>query len=436
MTGTIALVILGAFVALLGAIALLDVTRGTPVSRVTARRGDTVPAVEDPVFRHLLAASTGMALHAGHEIEVFSCGDETYPRLWDDFRAARTYIVVQMYYAQPGRIADRLHEVLVERARAGVDVLLLLDAFGSSKVGRDWVRSLRDAGIEVVKFRPLRLHRLNAAHHRAHVRAIVIDGVVGWTGGFGFDDKWLGDGRHEGQWRDTNVRFTGPAVSQLLSTFATCWAEETGDLVAGSRFWTPGEHAAAASSAAPHDSPVAGVLHGTPTVGSTAAERLVALSIAGARRRLWITTAYFVADDDFRRLVKQAAARGVDVRILTAGEQSDVKSTLLAARARYEELLKGGVRVYEYRPSMVHAKSIVVDGAWGTAGTMNLDNRSMAFNNECTFMAFDPKFAAELERLFEADLAHSDEIDLATFSRRPWTTKLLEHGAHMLSRML
>jgi cardiolipin synthase len=149
-----------------------------------------------------------------------------------------------------------------------------------------------------------------------------------------------------------------------------------------------------------------------------------------------VTTAYFVADDDFRRFARQAAARGVDVRILTSGAESDVKSTRLAARARYEELLAGGVRVFEYRPSMIHSKSIVVDGFCGAAGTMNLDNRSMAFNNECMFIALDPAFAAALERMFEDDLAHADEIDLATFRRRPWTAKLMEHGAHLMSRIL
>ena len=435
MAGTIALVLLGIVLAVFGTIGLLDATRGTPVSRVTSRREPEPPAVSDPVFRHMLETYTGVALGPGHAAELTSCGDETYPRLWADLRSARDSIVIQMYYCKPGRVANELREVLVDRARAGVEVLVLLDAFGSS-FKRDYLDSLRAAGVEVAKFRTLKPLALQTAFHRAHIRAIVVDGTIGWTGGFGFDDKWLGDGRHEGQWRDTGVRFTGPAVSQLFATFATCWAEATGELLAGRRHWAPGARAAAEARGDDEHAPVAGFLHASPEVGSTEAERLVALAIAGARRRLWLTTPYFVADDDFRRFARDAARRGVDVRILTAGEQSDVKSTHYAARARYEELLEGGVRIYEYRPSMIHAKAMVADGVWGAAGTMNLDNRSMAFNDECMYMAFDPAFVATLERMFEADLAHADEVDLATFRRRGWPRKVVERVAHGMSRLL
>jgi cardiolipin synthase len=434
MIGTIAIVVVSTLALTLGLIALLDATRGTPVSRVSSRGEDRPPAVTDPVFRHLMEAHTGVPLRAGHEVELFGNGDATYPRLWADLRGARTFIAFQMYYWQPGRVADALREILLDRARAGLQVMLLVDAFGA-KLGDEYERALRDAGIEVVKFRPFRLHMLHTLHHRAHLRAVIVDGVVGWTGGFGIDDKWLGDGRHEGQWRDSNVRFTGPAVSQLLATFASCWAEATGELLAGRALWEPGAYAVQPVPAS-EDAPVGSLLHGTPTVGSTPAERFVALAIAGARERLWLTTPYFVADDDFRRLVKEARQRGVDVRLLTAGQQSDVKSTWYAARARYVELLECGVRIFEYTPSMIHAKTIVVDGAWGTVGTMNLDNRSMAFNNECTFLAFDPALAGALERMFTDDLAHAEEIDLATFRKRPLRARALEQGAHLLSRIL
>ena len=431
---TLAWIVGGAIALALVAIALLDATRGTPVSTVSARGEALPPHVADPVFRHAMEAYSGVPLRAGHAIALLANGDETYPRLWADVAAARSFVAVQMYYCKPGRVADALHAALCERARAGVEVLVLLDAFGSS-LPRAYLDSLRAAGVEVAKFRGFRPQMLHTLHHRAHVRAVVIDGAVGYTGGFGIDDKWLGDGRHEGQWRETNVRFTGPAVAQLLATFASCWAEATGELIAGRRHWGPGASAASPTDGA-DGAAVAGLLHGTPTVGSTAAERFVALTVAGARRTLYVTTAYFVADDDFRRLVKEAAGRGVDVRILTAGTSSDVRSTRYAARARYEELLACGVRVYEYEPSMIHAKTIVVDGVWATVGTMNLDNRSMAFNNECSFMALDREFARALERLFLDDLAYAREIDLPTFRRRPWWIRGVEQGAHLLSRIL
>jgi cardiolipin synthase len=430
MFGTIAIALLAALGAALAVIALLDATRGTPVSRVSARGDDDPPGVGDPAFRLALEAYTGTALQPGHDIELLANGDDTYPRLWADLRAARRFAVVQMYYCKKGKVADELREVLTERARAGVDVLFLHDAFGSS-LGRAYEDSLRAAGVEVAKFRTLRPHMLHTAHHRAHVRVIVVDGKVGYTGGFGIDDKWLGSGRREGEWRDTNVRFTGPAVAQLTATFASCWAEATGELIAGRRYFSPTDAGDGAASPT-----LAGVLHATPTVGSTAAERFFALSIAGARRSLYITNSYFVPDDDFRRLVKEAAARGVDVRILTAGRRTDVRSTYFAARARYEELLEGGVRVFEYLPSTLHAKTMVVDGVWGTVGTMNADNRSMAFNNECNLLVLDPAFGKALERLFLEDTTQSREVDLETFRRRPWHMRVVEQGAHLLSRIL
>jgi cardiolipin synthase len=439
---TTILIVLGGLV-LFGfvAAAILAATRGTPVSEVSARGDDAPPAAGDPLFQRTLEAYVGTTLRPGHEIVLCDCGDDTYPRLWADIRAARRYVAVQMYYAGAGRVADELHDALVDRARAGVEVLFLHDAFGSS-LSREWLDSLRKAGVEVAKFRAFRPHMLHRLINRAHVRAIVVDGEVGWTGGFGIDDKWLGDGRHKGSWRDTNARFTGPAVSQLLATFGSCWAEATGELITGRRFWgaasettedaadDEGDGATRASGA------LAGVLHAPPTAGSTAAERLVALTVSGARRRLWLTNAYFVPDDDIRRFLKEAVRRGADVRVLAPGPSSDVRSTYLAARARYEELLEGGVRIWEYEPDMIHAKTMVVDGRWCVVGTMNMDNRSMAFNDECNLLVQDEGVAAVLERMFLGDLERSKEIDLESFRRRPWWQKGLELGAHGMSRIL
>ena len=428
--GTVGIVLLVTLCGVLVTFAILDATRGTPVNRVVTRNHEAAPAPGTAEFRAAIEAFTSTALRPGHEIELVSNG-AVYERLWADIRAARRYVAVQMYYCKQGRVADELRAALMDRARAGVQVLFLHDSFGSS-LGRDYVASLETAGVETARFRPLRPHTMHAALHRAHVRAVVIDGSIGYTGGFGIDDKWLGDGHTNGSWRDTNVRFTGPAVAQLLAVFASCWAEATGDLIAGRDWWSP----LPAVRESAEDTPIAGLLHGAPTVGSTPAERFFALSIAAARRRLWITNSYFVPDDDFRRLVRQAAARGVDVRILTAGSRSDVRSTHLAARARYEELLEGGVRIFEYQPSMVHAKSMVVDGTWCTVGTMNIDNRSMAFNNECNLVALDTRFGAALERQFEEDMTRSEEFDLARFRQRAWHHRVLEQAAHMLSRIL
>jgi cardiolipin synthase len=225
------------------------------------------------------------------------------------------------------------------------------------------------------------------------------------------------------------VRIEGPAVIQIQAAFAAAWAEATGELLSGDLFFPRIPPAADASMAA-------GLLYAVPTTGSTNAERFMALSIASARQRLWIANSYFVPDDDFRNLLMDAARRGVDVRILTAGEATDIKSTLWAGRARYEELLETGVRVYEYVPSMMHAKTFVIDGLWSTVGSLNFDNRSLAFNNETNFVVLDRAFGAEMERLYLEDLKHSDEITLAEHRRRGFRARVLETGANLLSRLL
>jgi cardiolipin synthase len=318
----------------------------------------------------------------------------------------------------------------MERARARVRVLLLLDAFGSQHLREEWHDSLRAAGVQVSTLRKLRWYSLHNATDRSHVRVVVVDGRVGYTGGFGLADYWLGDGRHDEQWRETNVRFEGPAVAQLQAAFAAAWAEANGELLTGDLFFPRATFQPGAGTTQ------AGLLFTSPTSGSTPAERFLALSLAGARRTMYISNSYFVPDDDFRRMLVEAARRGVDVRILTASDKTDIKTTWYAGRKRYEELLEGGVRVYEYQPTMMHAKTFVIDGVWSTIGTMNFDNRSLAFNDETNLVAYDRRLGAAMDSIFLEDLRYSKEIKLEEFRKRPWYQKLFESGAHLMSRVL
>ncbi len=353
-----------------------------------------------------------------------------YATLWSDLRAARSTITVQMYYSQPGAVADTMASILAERARAGVRVLLVLDSFGSQNLTARWADSLRAAGVEVGLLRQLHWYSLHNASDRSHVRVVVVDGAVGYTGGFGLADYWLGDGRHKDQWRDSNVRFEGPAVMELQAAFGAAWAECVGELLAGKTFFPP-----AAFTSRPGNVS-AGVFFPSPTTGSTPAERFNALSIASARKSLYVTNSYFVPDDDFRRLLLDARRRGVDVRLLTVNRGTDVKTAWWAGRSRYEQLLEGGIRVFEYQPAMMHAKTFIVDGVWGTIGSMNFDNRSLAFNNESNLVFLDSTLGAQMNGIFMDDLSRSTEILLHEFRKRPWTDRLMERGASLLSRLL
>jgi cardiolipin synthase len=291
------------------------------------------------------------------------------------------------------------------------------------------VDTLRAARVEVALLRELRWYTIHNTADRSHVRVVVVDGRLGYTGGFGLADYWLGDGLHEDQWRESNVRFEGPAVMQLQAAFASGWAEATGELIAGPKFFPSDGFA---EKGAVH----AGLLFAQPTTGSTPAERFIALTIAGARKTLYITNSYFVPDDDFRRLLKAAARRGVDVRVLTVSAQTDVRTTWYAGRYWYEDLLGGGVRIYEYQPTMIHSKTIIADGIWGTIGSMNFDNRSMAFNNESNLVFLDRSLGAQMDSTFMNDLAHSKEIRLEEFRQRGRWARLLEGASAALSRLL
>ena len=426
----LAVVLASLLVLYLAGVGLLSITRGTPVRAVIAdgdRRGP--PAVSDSLFERTIEMYTGAHVAAGNLVQQANNGS-VYDSLWQDLRSAQQTITIQMYYSLPGKVADTLAAILRERARAKVRVLLLLDAFGSQHLSSAWARSLRDAGVDLQLLRKLKWYSIHNAADRSHVRAVVIDGKIGYTGGFGIADYWLGDGRQEDQWRESNVRFEGPAVMQLQAVFAAGWAEATGELLTGELFFPP--TAFQPLPAAMH----AGVLFTSPTTGSTPAERFLALTIASARKTLYISNSYFVPDDDFRRLLKRARARGVDVRVLTVSERTDVKTTWYAGRHWYEDLLEAGIRIYEYQPAMMHAKTIVADGLWSTIGSMNFDNRSLAFNNESNLVVLDARFGAELDSTFHADLAHSREIHLEEFRRRSAWQRLLELGAVALSRLL
>lgn len=407
-------------------IGLLFVTRGTAVRHVRGVGGDGTPvAPTDSTFPLAVALLTGSPLTTGNRVELALNGDGTYPRLWADLRSARRAITVQMYYAAPGRVADSLGAILAERAGAGVAVYLLYDAFGSSLTDR-YLQRLRAAGVRAVPFRPLRFRNLWVVQNRSHVRGVVIDGRIGWTGGFGIDDKWLGGGLLPTEWRETNVRVEGPAVLQLEAAFVASWSEATGELLTGR------------ARLEPHDGGVAraGILYTSPTLGSTAAERYLAMSIAGARERLYVTNAYFAPDENFVALLMRAARRGVDVRLLVGGPKTDIRMARLAAHARFDSLLTAGVKVYEYQPTTLHSKTFVVDGLWSSVGTMNFDNRSLALNDESTLMVLDSTAGRRMEEVFFDDLRHSREIDLATVRRRPWTQRVAEWVANQIVRLL
>jgi cardiolipin synthase len=397
--------VLAALLAFLLAMLLAYLTRASSVRRLQVVGGqNTAPEARSASFNAHLNLLTGTHITGGNQVELLLNGDGTFGRLWEGLSGARCVICLHVYMTEPGEVADQLLRVLSERAQAGIEVYVLLDAVGAQKIGKNYVQRLRAAGAKVAHYRPLKFKTLYKFQQRMHMRAVIIDGKLGFTGGFGIADQWLGDGRHAGQWRDTNVRIEGPAAMQLQVAFSNNWAEATGDLLVGDAV-TPYPQVPP-----PSEPQAAGIMRCTPSLGTTNAERFFFLAIASARERIYIANAYFVPTRDLRWLLMNAADRGVDVRVLTPGDNTDQCLTWYAARALYAGLIKAGIRIYEYTPAMMHAKTFVADGCWATVGTLNFDNRSTKLNDEVALVIRDDGFAAQLERTFMTDLEYAREV--------------------------
>jgi cardiolipin synthase len=422
--------ILVALLVLALAIALQHMMRGTPIEGFRCiGGGEELLRAEHPMFQQAFELLTHTRIWDTNRVSVHFNGEQTYDPMFADLAGAQRLIIFHVFWFKPGRLAERVRAILEERVRAGVKVLFLIDYWGSKGLGREYRERLRAAGVEVQVFRPLSFANLHKVHQRMHMRCVVIDNEIGWTGGFGIDDHWLGDGRHRDQWRDTNVRLLGPMVHQLAAAFATNWAEATGQLLTGADwFHQAGDEPAGDCRA--------GLMFAAPTLGSTNAERFFALATVSARRTLYITNAYFAPDREFRRMLIEAAGRGVDVRVLTPGGNTDERSVWYAGRAHYEELLEGGVRIYEYAPTMVHAKTIVADGVWGYVGTLNFDNRSMSLNDEVAVVFWDDDVGRQLHDQYQEDLRHAREVELDRFRRRGPGGRLLEQSARIIVRVL
>lgn len=427
----------------------LDATRGVAVASIAeAAAARSTPAVTDARFPAVVAVLAGARLTPGNHVRILIDGPETFEDLFEGLRAARRSITFQQYFCGDGMLADTLASILAERARAGVSVRFLADGFGCRSFPGRYAESLRAAGVRVAILRPVRWYTLHKAQHRSHVRIVVIDGEVGYTGGFGIDDQWLNGDRSGRGWRETNVRFSGPTVLEAQGAFVQGWADATGELLAGEALFpadTGGAWAEAPpaplAAGGPADTAAAASVEAAlqfagPGLGTTPFERLLALTIRGARERLYITNPYFVPSSFFRQLLADAARRGVDVHVVTAGPRTDVPSTMFASRAFYEELLRAGVRIHEYTPTMMHAKTFVVDGIWSAIGTLNFDNRSIRLNEEINLLVRDTAVGRELEEVFRRDLDRAEEMTLERHDARPWYHRVLEGVARLVAPLL
>jgi cardiolipin synthase len=381
-----------------------------PGLRYKISRPPAVP-LESEDFLRMLAALSNSTIHRNTRIEVLTNGEAFYEAELEAIRAARRNVNIEAYIFQKGKVAQRFIEALAERASAGVQVNLVIDAIGSFLTRKKYFDALRAAGGRVEVYHPIRLHTLPRINNRTHRELIVVDGEIGFIGGAGIGDHWLYGKGKSPRWRDSMFRIEGEAVVDLQSTFVENWLEASGEVLAGIEYFPEARPAGAASVL---------VVDSSPSVGqSTRARFLYQTLIASARKSILIETPYFLPDRSAREeIVRAMKERGVEVKIITPGKETDHLLTRTSSRRLYGALLRSGARIFEYLPSMMHAKVMIVDDVWSVVGSTNLDNRSFGLNDEVNLAAFDRDLAVRLQQDFARDLTYCAEITYEEWKRR------------------
>jgi cardiolipin synthase len=410
------------FLALMLGLALFE-----PMLPYRISRRLTAP-VDTGEFLRIVGTLAGARVHTGCSVEVLTNAEVYYEAELAAIREARHHVNLEFYIFQKGAIARRFVDALAERARAGVQVNLIVDAVGSFGTPRSYFKALTEAGAQVAFYHPIRFHTLPRINNRTHREIIIVDGEVAFVGGAGVADHWwLDHGRHRAKrrWRDTMFRVEGEAVRDLQSTFVENWVECSGELLAAREYFpcceVRGESAVM-------------VVGSSPTSGrSTRARMLYQTLLAAAKESIYITTPYFLPDKSLRaELVRAMTERGVEVKVITPGRHADHLLTRRSSRRLYGQLLEAGASIYEYRPSMIHTKSLIIDGQWGVVGSTNFDHRSFGINDEVNIAVFDPTFAARLQEDFARDLSQSLPVTYRDWKRR----SLFERGHEVLGWLL
>jgi cardiolipin synthase A/B len=395
---------------------LLGCAGPTPVTKIDPM------IVGEATFFPTIAAHTDAPIIGGNKIDVLLNGEQTFPAMLKAIRGARKSITYAQYLYQDGAIAYELAEAFAERCRAGLTVKLLLDSHGGGKIPKDIPQLLTDAGCQLEWFRRVRLFQfitpweLLNYNYRNHRRILVIDGILGFTGGHGVAEEWTGDGRTDEKWRDTDVRVEGPIVQQLQAAFVESWRDTTGHILGGDLYFP---------ALKPVGKVNAQIVKSSPLGGTYESYMLLLLSISSARKSIHLSNPYFLPDERMQEALLDAVKRGVSVVVLTPGK-IDHKLVYWASRRGFEPLLLGGIQIYEYQAALMHAKTMVVDGVWAHVGTTNLDNRSFALNEEINLIAYDHAVAGELEKAFADDLKYSKKLTYEAWKARPWREKFLE----------
>ena len=381
----------------------------------------------DEQFVRSMGVLLGPAILAGNRVTALRNGREIFPAMLHAIRNAERTITFETYIYWSGEIGREFAEALSARARADVKVHVLLDWVGTGKMDDELLERMKQAGVEVCKYHPLRWYNLGRINNRTHRKLLVVDGAIGFTGGVGIADEWLGDAEDAEHWRDGHYRVEGPAVAQMQAAFMDNWMKTRSLVLHGEEYFPPlapvGEHAAQ-------------VFKSSATDGSESVRLMYLLSIASARRSVRLSASYFVPDRLAVATIVSARERGVEVEIVVPGPNIDAKVTRKASKGLWGPLLEAGVRIHEFQPTMYHCKVMIVDDVWVSVGSTNFDNRSFRLNDEANLNILDAEFAAEQARTFEADKGRAREMTLEMWRARPRREKVKEWLAGVVRSQL
>src|SRR5437868_8330510 len=378
-------------------------------------------AVSDPEFFGSALAMSDPVPIEGNAIEVLQNGDEYFPAMLDAISGAKKTVNFEAYIVYSDEIGRAFCEALAERAQAGLEVRVLLGGVGSGwSLNNSDVRMMKRAGCKLAYYHPTHSWRVDRTNRRSHRRVLVVDGRIGFTGGVGFAKRWSGHAQDKQHWRDVHLRVRGPLVAKLQSAFQEHWAKTSGEELSGADQF-PGLAAAGNTKAQ---------IVNSHSISIAPIPLVQAVAFAAATKRIWITNAYCTPTPDQVDLLTKAARRGVDVRILVPGPNNDQPLTKSAGRGAYGKLLEGGVKIFEYEPTMIHIKSIVADTQFSMIGSSNLDARSAEINEELDMVVYDRDFGRRTEETFIRDLSQSREYTLEQFRRRSLWERVVEWLAY------
>jgi cardiolipin synthase A/B len=384
-------------------------------------------ATDDPQFRRSMGVLLGPPIVEGNQVELLLNGDRIFAAMLAAIRAAERSITFETYIYWSESIGREFSAALIERAQAGVKVHVMLDFIGSIKMDAAAIEAMQQAGVQVQRFHKPVWWKFTRLNNRTHRKLLVVDGKVGFTGGVGIADKWRGDAQDQDHWRDSHVRVEGPVVGQMQAVFTDNWTKATGVVLDGPLYFP----ALAARGTQP-----AQMFSSSPSGGSESMLLMYLMSITAAKQSIHLSSSYFVPDELTVAALVAAAKRGVQVRIITPGPHIDSDLVRAASRERWGPLLRAGIRIAEYQPTMYHVKALVVDALMVSVGSTNFDNRSFSLNDEANLNILDPGFAARQVAVFEQDWGRAREVSLRDWEQRPFTEKLHSEMAALFGSQL